>query len=65
MVEETKQEHDSRLDLHGGDGATLVVVGKPDGLSGYPLQQVVDERVLDAPGVKVTWRLATCEVGST
>ena len=28
-----QQEPDSRLDLPGGDGAPLVVVGKPAGLS--------------------------------
>ena len=62
MVEETKLEHDSHLDLHGDDGAPLVVVGKPGDRSGHPLQQVVNEQVLDAHGDKVTLRIATCEV---
>ena len=35
-----------------------LVMGDPSGLSGHPLQQVVDERVLDALGVKVNLRLA-------
>ena len=38
-----KQEPDSRLDLPGDDGAPLVVVGKPVGLNGHSLQQVIDE----------------------
>ena len=46
-----QQEPDSRLDLPGGDGAPLVVVGKPAGLSGDPLEQVVDEGVHDAHGL--------------
>ena len=46
-----QQEPDSRLDLPGGDGAPLVVVGKPAGLSGDPPEQVVDEGVHDAHGL--------------
>ena len=57
-----KQEPDSRLDLPGDDGAPLVVVGKPGDRSGHPLQQVVNEQVLDAHVVKANLQLATCEV---
>ena len=46
-----QQEPDSRLDLPGGDGAPLVVVGKPAGLSCDPLEKVVDEGVHDAHGL--------------
>ena len=46
-----QQEPDSRLDFPGGDGAPLVVVGKPAGLGCNPLKQVIDERVHDAHGL--------------
>ena len=46
-----QEEPDSSLDLPGGDGGPLVVVGKTAGLSSDPLKQVVDERVHDAHGL--------------
>ena len=46
-----QQEPDGGLDLPGGDGGPLVVVGELAGLSGDPLEQVVDERVHDAHGL--------------
>ena len=46
-----QEEPDSSLDLPGGDGGPLVVVGELAGLSGDPLEQVVDERVHDAHGL--------------
>ena len=38
-----QQEPDSGLDLPGGDGGPLVVVGELAGLTGDPGEQVVDE----------------------
>ena len=46
-----QEEPDSSLDLPGGDGGPLVVVGELAGLSGDALEQVVDERVHDAHGL--------------
>ena len=46
-----QEEPDSGLDLPGGDGGPLVVVGELAGLSGDALEQVVDERVHDAHGL--------------
>ena len=46
-----QEEPDSGLDLPGGDGGPLVVVGELAGLSGDPLEQVVDKRVHDAHGL--------------
>ena len=46
-----EEEPDGGLDLPGGDGGPLVVVGELAGLSGDALEQVVDERVHDAHGL--------------
>ena len=46
-----EEEPDSRLDLPGGDGRPLVVVGETGGLSGDSLEDVIDERVHDAHGL--------------
>ena len=46
-----EEEPDSSLDLAGGDGGPLVVVGESAGLGGNPLEQVVDERVHDGHGL--------------
>ena len=46
-----QEEPDRGLDLPGGDGGPLVVVGELAGLSGDALEQVVDERVHDAHGL--------------
>ena len=46
-----EEESDSRLDLPGGDGGPLVVVGQTGGLSGDSFEDVVDERVHDAHGL--------------
>ena len=46
-----QQEPDGGLDLPGGDGGPLVVVGELAGLSGNALEQVVDKRVHDAHGL--------------
>jgi hypothetical protein len=43
-----EQEPHSGLDLPGGDGGPLVVVGKAGGLGGDPLEDVGDEGVHDA-----------------
>ena len=43
-----KKQPDSGLNLARGDGGPLVVVGELAGLSGDPLEHVVDERVHDA-----------------
>ena len=45
-----KQEADGGLDLPGSDGASLVVVGQPTGLSRDSLKDVVDKRVHDRHG---------------
>ena len=42
-----EQEPDSGLDLPGGDGGPLVVVGEPGGLGGDALKDVVDKGVHD------------------
>ena len=48
LGELTREEQpDSSLDLAGGDGGPLVVVGETAGLGGYPLEQIVDEGVHD------------------
>ena len=46
-----KEKPDSSLDLPGGDGGPLVVMGEPAGLSGNALEQVVDKGVHDAHGL--------------
>ena len=46
-----EEEPDGGLDLPGGDGGPLVVVGELAGLGGDPLEEVVDERVHDAHGL--------------
>ena len=46
-----QEEPDGGLDLPGGDGGPLVVVGELAGLGGDALEQVVDERVHDAHGL--------------
>jgi len=46
-----EQEPHSGLDLPGGDGGPLVVVGQAGGLSGDPLEDVVDKGVHDAHGL--------------
>ena len=58
MVEET-ESRSMTADLPGGP---LVVVGYPGDLRGHPLQQVVNEQVLDAHVVKASFQLETCEV---
>ena len=42
-----EEEPDGGLDLAGGDGGPLVVVGETAGLGGDPLEQIVDKRVHD------------------
>ena len=42
-----KEKPDGGLDFPGGDGGSLVVVGKTGGLGGDALEDVVDERVHD------------------
>ena len=42
-----QEEPDSSLDLPGGDGGPLVVVGKTGGLGGDALEDVIDEGVHD------------------
>lgn len=42
-----EQKPDSSLDFPGGDGAAPVVVGKPGGLGGDALENVIHERVHD------------------
>ena len=46
-----QQEPDGGLDLPGGDGGPLVVVGELAGLGGDPLEDVIDEGVHDAHGL--------------
>ena len=46
-----KQKANSGLDLPGGNGGPLVVVGKTAGLSGDALKEIIDERVHDAHGL--------------
>jgi hypothetical protein len=43
-----QEQTDGGLDFPGGDGGALVVVRQAAGLSGDPLEDVVDERVHDA-----------------
>ena len=45
-----QEEPDSSLDLPGGDGGPLVVVGKTAGLSSDALKEIVDKGVHDAHG---------------
>ena len=45
-----QEQPDSSLDLPGGDGCPLVVVGQPAGFSSNPSEQVIDKRVHDAHG---------------
>ena len=46
-----EEEADSGLDLPGGDGGPLVVVGKTAGLSSDTLKDIVDKGVHDAHGL--------------
>ena len=46
-----EEEPDSSLDLPGGDGGPLVVVGQAGSLSSNPLEDVVDKGVHDAHGL--------------
>ena len=46
-----KEEPDRGLDLPGGDGGPLVVVGQTGSLSGDPGEDIVDKRVHDAHGL--------------
>ena len=46
-----KEEPHGGLDLPGGDGGPLVVVGQTGGLGSDPLEDVVDEGVHDAHGL--------------
>ena len=46
-----QEEPDSSLDLPGGDGGPLVVVGQTGSLSSDPLEDVVDKRVHDGHGL--------------
>ena len=46
-----QEEPDSGLDLPGGDGGPLVVVGQAGSFGSDPLEDVVDERVHDAHGL--------------
>jgi hypothetical protein len=46
-----QEEPDGGLDLPGGDGGPLVVVGQTGGLGGDPGEDVVDEGVHDGHGL--------------
>ena len=46
-----QEEPDSGLDLPGGDGGSLVVVGKTAGLSSDALKEIIDKGVHDAHGL--------------
>ena len=46
-----EEEPDSGLDLAGGDGGPLVVVGEARGLSSESLEDVVNEGVHDGHGL--------------
>ena len=46
-----EEQPDSCLDLPGGDGGPLVVVGQTRGLTGDALKDVVHERVHDRHGL--------------
>ena len=46
-----QEEPDSGLDLPGGDGGPLVVVGETRGLGGDSLKDVIHERVHDGHGL--------------
>ena len=46
-----QEEPDSSLDLPGGDGGPLVVVGKTAGLSSNTLKEVIDKGVHDGHGL--------------
>ena len=46
-----EEEPDSGLDLPGGDGGPLVVVGKTAGLSSDALKEIIDKGVHDAHGL--------------
>ena len=46
-----QEEPDSSLDLPGGDGGPLVVVGQTGSFSGDSFKNVVDKRVHDAHGL--------------
>ena len=45
-----EEEPDGSLDLPGGDGGPLVVVGQFGSLGSDTLEEIVDERVHDAHG---------------
>ena len=46
-----QQKPDGGLDLPGGDGGPLVVVGQPGGFSSDTFEDIVDEGVHDAHGL--------------
>ena len=46
-----EEEPDRGLDLARGDGGPLVVVSQTRGLSGDPLEEIIDKRVHDAHGL--------------
>ena len=46
-----QEKPDGGLDLPGGDGGPLVVVGELASLGSNPLKQIVDEAVHDAHGL--------------
>ena len=46
-----QKEPHSSLNLPGGDGGPLVVVGKPASLGSNPLKQIIDKGVHDAHGL--------------
>ena len=46
-----EEEPHRGLDLPGGDGGSLVVVGKTAGLSSDALKEIVDKGVHDAHGL--------------
>ena len=46
-----KEEPDGGLDLPGGDGGPLVVVGQFGSLGSDTLEEIVDKRVHDAHGL--------------
>ena len=47
-----QKEPHSSLNLPGGDGGPLVVVGKPASLSSNPLKQIVDKGVHDGHSLR-------------
>ena len=47
-----QQKSDSGLDFPGGNGGPLVVMGQSGSLGSDPFENIVDERVHDAHGLK-------------